>query len=328
MAAMAPGTYHLRLHPNPAYSVGAGMPDPAPVTVTAGAVAELDFVVQPAEWYDDFQSYGSLDDFRARFGKGVGPFGDRRAPLYMINSRNEDVSIFKPTTASLALDATGGPDGKQTLKVTFEPRNDPGRCGTTNAAVGVRWPPPGPQNDEWWLRFVSREGDASKGQYWVNGHNECREFRSYKFILWHVPDMWGLAVEAESFKMPGQADWFLSILPAVGRRVYPPGHRQGARDGLNTRDWSGVWHTWHFHYDATRGNDAVVLTIYRDGEVFLRTGPTAYRTRLKSPPGTLLMLGLGANINAGPSQLQSRWFREAGVYRSRPSMLPLAGVGR
>ncbi len=319
LSGIAAGTYRLRLHPNHAYSIAPGQPDPVSVTVASGETVRMDFSVQQAEWYDDFQDYESIEDFRRRFATGVGPKGDRRAPLYMINSRNEDVSRYEPTTATLAIDPTAGPDGKQTLRVSFEPRNDPGKCGTTNAAVGVRWPPPGPQNDEWWLRFVSKEGDAASGEFWVNGHSECREFRSYKFILWHVPDMWGLAVEAEVFKHPGQADWFLSILPAVGRRVYPPGHRQGGSDGLNTRDWSGVWHTWHFHYDATRGTDEVVLTIYRDGEVFIRTGPASYNTRLKQSPGTLLMLALGANINAGPHQKQRRWFREAGVYRSRPS---------
>ncbi len=322
LVGLEAGTYDLRLQPSHQYSLGAEEPDRARVQLEPGDVAVRDFVVQPAEWYDDFQGYASDEDFRRRFARGRGPEGHPRGPLFMVVSRNEDNSVYRPTTASFGLDPSAGPDGKQTLKVTFQARDDAGRCGTTNAAVGVRWHAPLPQNDEWWLRFVSREGDAAAGQYWVNGHHACREFRSYKFILWHVPDMWGLAVEAEAFKRPGQADWFLSILPGVGRRVYPPNHRQGGADGLDTREWSGVWHTWHFHYDATRGTDAVVITVYRDGEEFIRIGPQPYRTRLPMPPGALHMLGLGANINAGPHQTQSRWFREAGVYRSRPDMRP------
>jgi hypothetical protein len=35
-------------------------------------------------------------------------------------------------------------------------------------------------------------------------------------------------------------------------------------------------------------------------------------------------MDLGANINNGPAQVQSRWIAEIGVYRTRPSMLPAA----
>jgi hypothetical protein len=32
---------------------------------------------------------------------------------------------------------------------------------------------------------------------------------------------------------------------------------------------------------------------------------------------------MGANINNGPDQAQSRWWRELGVYKTRPSLLGL-----
>ena len=70
------------------------------------------------------------------------------------------------------------------------------------------------------------------------------------------------------------------------------------------------------------GSPQVTFIAYRNG-VLLKTISGPFFPNQPVAVGAALDLQMGANINNGPDQQQSRWWRELGIYTSRPSLLPL-----
>jgi hypothetical protein len=68
------------------------------------------------------------------------------------------------------------------------------------------------------------------------------------------------------------------------------------------------------------GTGNATYRVWVDGAIYMTVNAPFY-PGVTNMGGTLLMQ-LGANINNGPEQAQTRWFRDVGVYLTRPSMLP------
>lgn len=318
VANLQPGEYKLRLQPHHAFSIGDHEDDPRPVTLRSGETPAVDFAVQPSEWYDDFQSYQDTRDLHARFANEPG--GRQMSPS----------GPFRPCIQDLVqLDPTGGPDGGKAMRYDFWDRatNPEGlrvanaleKCGRPDPCFSMaiylgRFFQPGQANhNQWWLRFMSKEGEVPKG--FTFGIGSCREPFRYKYILW-------------AFEQ--NVDGLNLQLIASGRDMNPrTGHAmdwqtmdrsgQGFEHRLLLGDasaWAGRWHTYVYGFDATNGWGDVQFQFYRDGKLLFEEKHRAW-----GPPGGIVSIKLGANMNAGPDQAESRWFREVGLYRSRPSTL-------
>jgi hypothetical protein len=96
----------------------------------------------------------------------------------------------------------------------------------------------------------------------------------------------------------------------------------GSRYTLGS-NWSGQYHTWVAGM-TNLGTSATTYTLYYDGNpVITQTAPFMPGMTVGGA-GQLIFLNMGSNINNGPDKPQSRWWRELGIYTSRPALAPMA----
>jgi hypothetical protein len=71
------------------------------------------------------------------------------------------------------------------------------------------------------------------------------------------------------------------------------------------------------------GTTNAQFNIYLDGVLMPGSLSSSFLAGASVGPGWAITLEMGANINNGSDHAQSRWFRELGVYTTRPSLQPM-----
>jgi hypothetical protein len=294
------GTYRAVLQPPPSHSMGPT--EAAFRTITTPGTTTLAFVVQPAVWFDDFQSYADSAALHTNFGSTSGALVR---------------SFFPP--GQITLDPSGGPGGSRAMRYNFRVN------GATNqdlwTVVDYRGPTTaGPNVDTLWFRFTTRESPGFE-----TGCATCGNF-AYKFFLVGIGRSTGYPNTAGGrFGMYLQGPANAQTMGADMNDRNPDnlgyaGHLENARHqlGANT-SWTGTWNTWMVRIAFTTPTTAT-MTLFRNGQQIATTLTNRFLTTLGDRQ--LLDIELGSTLNSGPTVPQQRWWREVGVYRTRPSMLP------
>jgi hypothetical protein len=271
-------------------------------TVTIPTAVPIDFVVQPAMWFDDFQSYADSGSLHANLGLNSG-----------IRSRS-----FFPAN-QITLDPSGGPAGSRAMRYNFRVNGNVNQnLWTVMSYMGPTTA--GPTIDTLWVRFTSRESPNFE-----TGCAGCGNF-SYKFFLIGIGRSVGYPNTAGGrFGMylsgPANAQTMWGDMTdgnpdGLGYAVHlePQRHQLGANSS-----WAGTWNTWMMRIAFITPTTAT-LTLYRNGQQIASTLTNRFQTTLGDRQ--LLDLQLGSTLNSGPTVPQQRWFRDVGIYRTRPSMLP------
>ena len=82
----------------------------------------------------------------------------------------------------------------------------------------------------------------------------------------------------------------------------------------------GAYHTWVIELLGI-GSSSASFTTYLDGRK-VGTVSAPFLSGETIGAGWAVMFEMGANMNNGPDHAQSRWWREFGVYTTRPSLVP------
>lgn len=299
-SSLSAGTYRVVLQPPRTHSMGPS--EGAFRTVTIPTAVPIDFVVQPAMWFDDFQSYADSGSLHANLGLNSG-----------IRSRS-----FFPAN-QITLDPSGGPAGSRAMRYNFRVNGNVNQnLWTVMSYMGPTTA--GPTIDTLWVRFTSRESPNFE-----TGCAGCGNF-SYKFFLIGIGRSVGYPNTAGGrFGMylsgPANAQTMWGDMTdgnpdGLGYAVHlePQRHQLGANSS-----WAGTWNTWMMRIAFITPTTAT-LTLYRNGQQIASTLTNRFQTSLGDRQ--LLDLQLGSTLNSGPTVPQQRWFRDVGIYRTRPSMLP------
>ncbi len=307
---LAAGTYGVRLQPPLTHSMGPSEPAQHTVTIGSGSAGIQAFVVQPAVWSDDMQSYTTTAQIVGGCTGGV-------AGSFFTRSGLGDVACSTP--AMVSLDLTGGNStGEKAIRYDWAPRPAPnpiaGYCGAEETiAVQPRLNPAPLFPDTIWVRFTSKESAG-----FVPGSASCNP--AYKFFLLNV----GPGDPNGRFDMI-MAKNFASQLspPAMAMSIDgSTGATQGPTVELGAA-YLGKYHTWAIQiFNMTA--PMATFRIYYDGNVIQQVnGPFYPAGTIIGGRGQTVTLQMGANINNGPDGAMTRWFREIGIYFTRPSLRPL-----
>jgi hypothetical protein len=277
-------------------------PAPTPAPVPAPTPTPTPTPVPPPPpsgsgvlYYDDFTRYTSTADLNARFW--LGPSRDNGG----VSGVGQPI-VYDTAERAMRYDWPARPTAAcsgQEMTIALMPRLNP--------------PPP---LTNLWVKFTSKESlPFSHGQPGCGG-------RSYKFFL----------VGFESATTRGRIGTYL--FDGIG-----PKPEQAARLYLDMNDtrgsaiatpsalpiggeptWGGSYHTWVLELLGI-GTSSATFTVYLDGtKVGALT--SAFLAGQTVGPGWNVQFQLGANINNGPPHAQSRWFREFGVYTTKPAGIP------
>lgn len=167
-----------------------------------------------------------------------------------------------------------------------------------------------------WLRFTSKESAG-----FAHGLPNCGG-RSYKFFL---------VTFEQAGNLKGRAGLYLGDgpgpTPHIATRLYldfntlrDTSLNSGPRllDIGGDVSWGGQYHEWIVGIEGV-GTSTASLSAYLDGKLVGKVDGPFLRNQVG--PWTV-MYEAGANINNGPDHAQSRWFREFGVYTSKPGGIP------
>jgi hypothetical protein len=263
---------------------GSVLADSFGVTVTAPVnIAAL--------YFDDFSKYTSTTDLAARFWK---------AP-------NHDIGAWF------------GPIDYDTLEHAMRydfPARPTASCGSeTKRGPAPRMNPPPTGMRDLWVRFTTKESPN-----FSHGLPQCGG-RSYKFFL----------ISFENDQTSGRVGTYLfdgPSGPASTRLYVDMNDRLGLQQATpapvdigGDQGWGGSYLTWVLELLGI-GTPTSSFTVYLDGKK-VQTLSGAFLNGQTLGPGWKVMFELGANINSGPDHAQSRWFREFGVYASKPSLAPM-----
>jgi hypothetical protein len=306
----------------------------AVAAITGTPIAPPPVVVQPPQpsgpppgsssvlAYDDFQSYTTTAQILAfcttgakpgTFWYGAGKDGNCRIPTL---------------TSAIELDLTGGPNGSKAIRYDWFARptcpNGVTACSNTVQLAPRLNPLPLTIGSELWIKFTDK---LSPG-FTAGGGGAVNSAIEYKYLFVDVtlpaPDYrtGQFQVELENALSASGTSTAVSDFGLRTKIVdysSQPTTSQG-RDYPLGMNYAGQWHTWVFGFTGI-GSSAVTFVAYLDGNLVQSiTGPWFPG---KNIAGSILGLQLGANINNGPDQPQSRWFRELGVYTSKPSLAPM-----
>jgi hypothetical protein len=174
--------------------------------------------------------------------------------------------------------------------------------------------PPPASTKNLWIRFTTKESAG-----FAHGLPGCGG-RSYKYFL--------VAVESGS-KMGRIGTYFGDGTPAshLSTRLYmdmnSPSGVSGVMGGFpigGDAGWGGSYHTWVIELLGI-GTSSASFTTYLDGNKVGTINGT-FLSGENVGIGWSIMFEMGANMNNGPDHAQSRWWREFGVYTTRPSLVP------
>ncbi len=307
---LTPATYSVQLQPPLTHSMGAGEPASRSVTVAIGSTTTQPFSVQPAVWSDDMQSYTTSAQILGGCTGGV-------AGSFFTKFGLGDISCSTPGKVTLDLNG-GNSTGSKAIRYDWAPRPAPnpiaGYCGTEETiAVQPRLNPAPLFPDTLWVRFTSRESAN-----FAPGSASCNP--AYKFFLLNV----GPGDPNGRFDMI-MAKNFASLLapPAMAMAIDgTTGATQGPTVELGP-SYLGAYHTWAIQV-FNMASASATFRIYYDGNVIQQVnGPFYPAGTIIGGRGQTITLQMGANINNGPDGAMTRWFREIGIYFTRPSLRPL-----
>lgn len=310
-ATLPGGSYSVRLEPPLKYSMGPSEPASHPVSVS-GTGTTTSFIVQPAVWADDFQSYTTQTLLAGCNTSG----SSMPAGSFFAGSQNV---LNCSGQSAISMDMTGGPSGSRAMRYDWAAK-PPGTqslstyCASEQTIALQPRLGGAPHFDTLWVRMTSKESSN-----FAPGSQSCASLVgiSYKFLLVDYGPMNSAGANGRF----GLYDRGLSgvVLPS---NIYADmSDRVGDYGNSNFPPMPSA-NTFHTYVMQIFNMGASVATyrVWVDGVVTTTVNAPFY-PGVTNMGGTVL-IQLGANINNGPEQAQSRWFRDVGVYTTRPSMLP------
>jgi hypothetical protein len=266
-------------------------PTPPPVVVPAPAQRADPSLGSIA--YDDFSTYTNTADLLKRFW--VGPGHDMGAQPFGVTYDTLEHAMRYDWPARATASCTSE------LTVGAMPRLNPP-----------------PSTKDLWIRFTSKESAQFE-----HGRSGCGG-RSYKFFLVTFETAGQLKGrvgtylgDASSSSMFPTNLWMDVVGRMPGDTIIGP--TPSSIGGVPS--WGGDYHTWVVGLEHI-SSDSATFSVYLDGSL-VKSLRAPFLSGATIGAGWAVMLELGANINNGPDHSQSRWFRELGVYASKPSLSPL-----
>jgi hypothetical protein len=322
--SLSAGTYTLKLQPSLSYSLGPSEPDNRSATLTTGATTTTNFVVQPALYADDFQSYTT-----AQLIGGSGYLAGQIPAGNFWAGPNHDINIAHPDWMSM--DPTGGPNGTKAARYDW-PANpwdgvsplgtsSSGYCGNgpTVSLIPRQLSPPATATTLW-VRFTSKESAGFQ-----HGSASCNSVAglAYKFFLIQPYNSTTTGQVGLYF---GNSVWNETLPTQLVTNMVVSGSTStwgtGESLGGPGSSWGGAYHTWVVEMRNINSSNATV-NVYLDGQLLPGasfSGPFLVGQNIQ---GSAIAFDLGSIINNGPDNAQTRWWREFAVYTTRPSLLPL-----
>ena len=329
---IAAGTYALVLQPPVTHSMGPAEPAQRSITVSANQAGSslASFVVQPAFYYDGFQSYTTsqiVSGQTASCNQGGVPIAP--GSFFYDPAAGHTMACSKPSFISM--DLTGGPGGSRAFRYDWSANAPTDPVGCTGEPLGADYsielqPYFGTSAvfpDTVWIRFTDK---LSTG--FAHGSTASGCFRGYKYFL-------------ANFGPGGLGRTGIHLVTSVAQNPGPAlatafndqeGHSYQTHSPLDPPlgqpahydlgpGFTGVYHTWLLQIFGM-GTTTMTLRAYLDGVQVSEVVGSFYTAQTKAAASQLVSIQLGANINHGPDAAQSRWFRDLGVYFTRPSSLP------
>ncbi len=265
-------------------------------------------------WSDDFQSYAAVSQITA--------FCSRRAISGEFNAgANRDGACSNPQ--QIALETL--PDGTKAVRYDWPARLQ----GTANYTVNLApriLPLNAPNASELWIRFT----DKLSSNFKIGGAGCVGSACEYKYLFVDLIYP-GVGQGTLQFELDNQLSAPPNTLVQARFKIIDPLGNFTATDGLPGQaggldaklpaDFYGAWNTWVIGLTGI-GSPQVTWVTYRNGQLVKSiTGPFFPNRPL--PSNAALQLELGANINNGPDQAQSRWLREILVSTVKPDLSPL-----
>jgi hypothetical protein len=341
-------SYSLRYQPPLTHSIGTGELVTKPVNISTNTTSTVDFKAQPAVYSDDFQSYTNVSDITygalgIKTSLTPGKFG--YTPAGLINyvrtvSQGDHTAPYGVGGDGLglfALPATEGPFNDKAFRYTWaaSPNNTPGGKRTPPGAAdisnyyvkqefrtAVTAFPAG--TSEVWLRFT----DKLSSNFRVGGAGATGSEMEYKYFFISIStNKTGSSYAPVQIELDDQNT---NPSPNIILRTKLIDHTGGSAIQRQSKDQNlaanflGGWHTWVVGITGI-GTANALVSVYLDGVLFTSvTGSyLAEAGTVVGGSATDIIFEMGANINNGPDQEQYRWWREIGVYKSRPSLKPL-----
>ena len=305
---LTPGTYALRLQPALAYSMGAAEPAQQPLTIPLPQSSTItqSFTVQNALYAEDFQSYAITSQVIGGCSTNPIPTGDFFAGTNrgMYGCAN---------TSQISLDPLGGTSaGPRAMRYDWPARL--GLTGEYTVNVEPRLLNP-PQTPNLYVRWTSKESAGFKN---ASGAATGAS-RSYKFLQIQLPDVVG---GNPQFGVYLEDDAPMSLQIDATDRTYSNDH--STQTYALTSGWSGQFHTYVAEVIGM-GTNTCTFSLWMDGAKIITAATIPFLPgQVIGGPGQFFAVAMGANINSGPDQTESRWWREFGIYTTRPSTRPMA----
>jgi hypothetical protein len=305
--SLGAGTYTLKLQPNVNYSLGVTEPDNKTATITSGATTSVDFTVQPAHYFDNFQAYTTAQLWAGATQNPIPSNGFWAGANHDLGGLSQHPNV--------TMDLNEGGLGYRAMRYDW-PAKPTTACNIEQTiAMMPRWINPPANTTNLWVRFTSKESPNFE-----HGRTGCGG-RSYKFFL--IPINTGSTqgrFGTYLFDGPGftpvSTRFFMDQVDSMGNVL-----QQGGQNIGGDVSWGGAYHTWVIEI-LGMGTSNTSFTVYLDGNR-VDTINLPFLPGQSIGPGWAIQLEMGANINNGPDNPQSRWFRELGVYTTRPSLLPM-----
>lgn len=321
------GDYRLRLQPAEGYQLSAEerAADPRPVTVGGDALLTEDFTVEPGWWVERFTQYRDSEDLRNRFPDPAPP-GAMLAQLRILADPVEAV-----------LDPGVGPTGGPAYRMDYR-RGDGAPtyedCDQTTGSQGLQvlFPSGAPEagSEEWWMRFVTREGGGPDDWFPVGNEECCTTYDppgpfcdlNYKYIRLFIGGTeLGWAHSSRGMPPPDELDQsfdFNSGGLGIGRWEPPD----------DPADWQGQWALWVVHLDLRAGTGNARYRIWRQ-----RPGTTEMMLlhdvsgAFAGSDGVWTSWQLPGPMNEWPGRTGGdpvqRWWALIGFYQHRPATIPM-----
>jgi uncharacterized protein YjdB len=306
VSSLTTGNYGVRLQPPFTHSMGPAEPPQQYVSVTNGQATTVQFAVQKAHYADDFQSYTSSSQLNS---------GSSAAGNFWAGANHDIGAVANPQFISL--DPSGGINGGKAMRYDW-PARATAPCTGSEITIGVmpRLNPPPAGMRNLWIRFTSKESPN-----FAHGLPGCGG-RSYKFFLIHLENL--------SAGRSGRFGTYLGDgVPTSNtstRLWMDMNDNQGSQNMQSALPiggdggWGGVYHTWVIEMTGI-GTAATTFRTYMDGQL-VGAIQAPFLNGQTLGGGWSVMFEMGANMNNGPDRAQSRWWREFGVYTTRPSLIP------
>jgi hypothetical protein len=304
VSGLAPGNYGVRLQPTLTHSLGAGEPAQRTASISSGQATTVAFTVKPSLYFDNFQSYTSQSQL-------VNTQSPIPPGAFFSTARNGEISSIA-SPSKIFLDATGGPNGSKAMRYDWSAN---GNGGTIQVSPRFNPPPSGMTS------IAVRWTDKVSSLFTNGGGGAVGSAREYKWFLIKLgPPVAGTLSQIGVYLEGSEPNYRVTMDVTDRTNNINTTHAVGYNLPSN---WRNTWHTWVV-YGTNLGTSNATFVLYMDGApVITISGAFLPGYGSVGGSGQLVVLELGSNINNGPDQAQSRWWREFGVYSSMPSVKPM-----